>query len=563
MVPEDDASKAAFQELLSKLESFNDEREKELARLRIEVTRYQAGDFSPTVPGERKSLEVDQVAFEGVSENETHPSSANDGGESWKRISSVQKAIAAGLSLRELWTSQNIGRSTAYLEEIKDEQLRAAASMSAQADSWEEQMVQKPAYGFIISPHGPKRVAWDFLSMLLLFYDVVTIPLTAFDPDPTTFTDVMDWITQIFWTCDIGMSLITGFVQEGWSAARTGSSRSCGLSKELIMHRNISGSQEATDPGSVNRLLRSLRVVRTVRLLRLVKLKRILAMIKDRITSEAVFILLNIIRMILMLLLVNHFIAATFYLIGSLGEPSHNWLDAYKMQKFDADLFFRYSTSLHWSLTQFTPASMDVHPQNVAERCFAIMVLIAGLVLFSSFISSITGSMSQLRNMQADRSKQFWLLRRYLKQQKVPMDLCFRVLRYTEYATSTSHDRVPEGRITILSSLTEQLRNELTFYTHYRNLKKHPVFLQVAGMNEARISDVCLQSMSAQTLSSMDLAAGDPLFSLVDASKHMFFIETGAIRYTVHDRDTSKIRRTVADSQADADVDPNMSTAAR
>ncbi|OLP90241.1 Potassium voltage-gated channel subfamily H member 6 [Symbiodinium microadriaticum] len=568
MVPEDDASKAAFQELLSKLESFNDEREKELARLRIEVTRYQAGDFSPTVPGERKSLEVDQVAFEGVSENETHPSSANDGGESWKRISSVQKAIAAGLSLRELWTSQNIGRSTAYLEEIKDEQLRAAASMSAQADSWEEQMVQKPAYGFIISPHGPKRVAWDFLSMLLLFYDVVTIPLTAFDPDPTTFTDVMDWITQIFWTCDIGMSLITGFVQEGTVNSKPWPIFINYLKTWFILDLlvcgpdwvftivNISGSQEATDPGSVNRLLRSLRVVRTVRLLRLVKLKRILAMIKDRITSEAVFILLNIIRMILMLLLVNHFIAATFYLIGSLGEPSHNWLDAYKMQKFDADLFFRYSTSLHWSLTQFTPASMDVHPQNVAERCFAIMVLIAGLVLFSSFISSITGSMSQLRNMQADRSKQFWLLRRYLKQQKVPMDLCFRVLRYTEYATSTSHDRVPEGRITILSSLTEQLRNELTFYTHYRNLKKHPVFLQVAGMNEA-----VLNRMSAQTLSSMDLAAGDPLFSLVDASKHMFFIETGAIRYTVHDRDTSKIRRTVADSQADADVDPNMSTA--
>eukprot|EP00439_Symbiodinium_sp_Y106_P028452 s239_g3.t1 len=345
----EDASKAAFQELLAKLESLNDEREN-AARQRktapglnwerpfatpIEITRYQAGEFSPTVPGERKSLEVAQVAFEGISENETNPSSANEGGESFKRISSVQKAQ----------------RSTAYLEEIKDEQIRAAATMSAHEDSWEEKMVQKPAYGFILSPHGPRRtlvagfvrevkerVAWDFLSMLLLFYDVVTIPLTAFDPDPTTFTDVMDWITQIFWTCDIGMSLITGFVQEGTVNLNP---LVCGPDWVFTVV-NISGSQEATDPGSVNRLLRSLRVVRTVRLLRLVKLKRILAMIKDRITSEAVFILLNIIRMILMLLLVNHFIAAAFYLIGSLGEPSHNWLDAYKMQKFDADLFFRY-----------------------------------------------------------------------------------------------------------------------------------------------------------------------------------------------------------------------------
>ncbi|CAE7449802.1 Kcnh6 [Symbiodinium pilosum] len=429
-------------------------------------------------------------------------------------------------------------------------------------------MVQKSPYGFILSPHGPKRVAWDFLSMLLLFYDVVTIPLTAYDPEPTTFTDTMDWITQIFWTCDIGMSLITGFVQEGnvnlypWpifiNYLKTWFILDllvCGPDW-IFTIVNISGSQGSTDPGSVNRLLRSLRVVRTVRLLRLVKLKRILAMIKDRITSEAVFILVNICRMIVMLLLVNHFIAATFYLIGSLGEPQRNWLDEYNMQKSQADLFFRYSTSLHWSLTQFTPASMDVHPQNVAERCFAIMVLIAGLVLFSSFISSITGSMSQLRNMQADKSKQFWLLRRYLKQQKVPMDLCFRVLRYIEYATSTSHDRVPEGRITILSALTEQLRNELTFYTHYRNLKKHPVFHQVAGMNEA-----ILNRMSGQTLSSVDLAAGDPLFSLVDASRHMFFIETGGIRYTVHEASKKEAsKRRMTEILSDGDCDPSLST---
>lgn len=100
-----------------------------------------------------------------------------------------------------------------------------------------------------------------------------------------------------------------------------------------------------------------------------------------------------------------------------------------------------------------------------------IEVLIAGLVLFSSFISSITGSMSQLRNMKAEKSKQFWLLRHYLKQQRVPRDLCFRVpwphgerrgdevLRYVEYATNNVNERVPEGRITILSCLTDQLRS--------------------------------------------------------------------------------------------------------
>ena len=49
----------------------------------------------------------------------------------------------------------------------------------------------------------------------------------------------------------------------------------------------MSSIDYGSDPGGVNRLLRSLRVVRTIRLLRLVKLKRILTTIKDRITSEA------------------------------------------------------------------------------------------------------------------------------------------------------------------------------------------------------------------------------------------------------------------------------------
>mmetsp|Transcript_36630 Transcript_36630/g.84460 ORF Transcript_36630/g.84460 Transcript_36630/m.84460 type:complete len:684 (+) Transcript_36630:30-2081(+) len=575
--------KASFVDLLQQLQSLNDERDQELARLRGEVEKYKAapdsdGKDEDVVPGERKSEESAPLCLSNESarvsfleeddevEGCKSPEENGTPNPDLQHARRSKQAPVVTFCIRQLWMTNNLGRSTAYLEEKKEESIRAVSLNNLyDEETWEDQKVEKPRYRFILSPHGPRRVAWDFLSMILLFYDIVTIPLTAFDPDPTTFVLTMDWVTQIFWTCDIGMSLITGFVQEGKVNMNLYPIFINYLKTWFVLDLMVCGPDwvstavefsspdEASNPGGVNRLVRALRVVRTVRLLRLVKLKRILAMIKDRITSEAVFILVNICRMILMLLLVNHFIAAAFYLIGSLAEDTANWLDEYTMRKEDASLFFRYSTSLHWSLTQFTPASMDVHPQNVAERCFAIMVLIAGLVLFSSFISSITGSMSQLRNMQADRSKQFWLLRRYLKQQKVPMDLCFRVLRYVEYATSTSHDRVPEGRITILSALTEQLRNELTFFTHYRNLKTHPVFNQIAGANQA-----ILNRMSGHSLSSIELAAGDPLFSLVDAARHMFFLQGGVVRYSLQDtakRDMAK-RRTVTELIAE-DVDPN------
>ncbi|CAJ1437531.1 unnamed protein product, partial [Effrenium voratum] len=97
-------------------------------------------------------------------------------------------------------------------------------------------------------------------------------------------------------------------------------------------------------------------------------------------------------------------------------------------------------------------------------------------------------------------------------------------------ATANVHERVPEGRITILKNLTEQLRNELTFFTYYRCLKAHALFKQIDTMNQA-----ILISMSSQVLRSLDLAAGDPLFSVVDVPYEMFWIQKGVIRYVLQD----------------------------
>mmetsp|Transcript_105983 Transcript_105983/g.252896 ORF Transcript_105983/g.252896 Transcript_105983/m.252896 type:complete len:658 (+) Transcript_105983:55-2028(+) len=539
------AMESPFQ-VLDKISSLNQAQERAIALLRIQLqtglgAEEQEVSDDGAVPSERwealpKTSQTLEVAEDEAFERPGPPDRAL----STSRTKALCNIDLANLALREVWKTA-FQRPTFVVEELKEETARVVHHSSLKKAAQEASGERKPC-ALILSPNDHLRVAWDLTGMLLLFYDIIAIPLTAFDPDPETFTQVMDWTTQIFWTWDIVMSLITGYVSEGEIVFRPWLICLNYLKTWFILDMAVCGPDwvstfvelssvdVTTDPGGVNRLLRSLRVVRTVRLLRLVKLKRILAMIKDRITSEAVFILVNICKLIVMLLLVNHFIAAAWYLLGTMGDPINNWLDVYDMRKDSANLGYRYSTSLHWSLTQFTPASMDVHPQNLAERSFAILVLIAGLVLFSSFISSITGSMSQLRNMKADKSKQFWLLRRYLKQQNVPRDLCFRVLRYIEYATANVHERVPEGRITILKNLTEQLRNELTFFTYYRCLKAHALFKQIDTMNQA-----ILISMSSQVLRSLDLAAGDPLFSVVDVPYEMFWIQKGVIRYVLQD----------------------------
>jgi len=70
----------------------------------------------------------------------------------------------------------------------------------------------------------------------------------------------------------------------------------------------------------------------------------------------------------------------------------------------DASLADSYATSIHWALTQFTPATNNVAPVNFVERFFAVWVILLAMGTFSSFISSITATVSTLR---ASRSEQF------------------------------------------------------------------------------------------------------------------------------------------------------------
>merc|ERR1712048_207745 len=109
--------------------------------------------------------------------------------------------------------------------------------------------------------------------------------------------------------------------------------------------------------------------------------------------------MLNLAKLLLSVLVLNHVVACVWFLIGRLAmeNESRNWITVGELN--GTDVAYMYSTSLHWSLTQFTPASMDISARNIWERAFSIVVLFFAMVAFSSIVGSITGSMTSLRNM--------------------------------------------------------------------------------------------------------------------------------------------------------------------
>jgi len=134
--------------------------------------------------------------------------------------------------------------------------------------------------------------------------------------------------------------------------------------------------------------------------------------------------------------------------------------------------------------------------------------------------------MTQLRGMSEEKSKQFWLLRRYLRQRHIDPALNFRVLRYVEYAVGQQSDLVPEGRVWILKYLSSQLRNELTFAVSFSCLNGHPLFDRTTQVSP----DVMIR-LSSTALSQHSLAVGDVLFYAGGESNHMYMLVTGDAQY--------------------------------
>jgi len=154
------------------------------------------------------------------------------------------------------------------------------------------------------------------------------------------------------------------------------------------------------------------------------------------------------------------------------------------------------------------------------------VVLVSGFVLFSSFVSSITSAMTQLRQMQDDRSQQMWLLRRFLTQRQINSELSFRVLRYIEYAVNEQRSLVMEHRIHVLSHLSEQLRAELQYAVSFNALKSHQFFAKLD-----MVSNMTMQTLASSALKKKELAKGDVLFVAGTQAMRMYMVVSGELLF--------------------------------
>lgn len=383
---------------------------------------------------------------------------------------------------------------------------------------------------FMIFPSSPGKLTWDVVGAALIVYDLFAISMQVFSPPETSFTTFMQWLILIYWTMNMLVSCMVGYIDKGIFVM---------VPHKVIVHYLktwflidiivvgsdwvFSLSESGNSAESSVKLLRSLRLFRMVRLVRILRLRKTMESVSDLVDSEYISIIVSIFKMLALLMIVNHVIACFWFWIGNSGQGG--WIDEHNLM--DEKWEYQYATSLHWAITQFTPASMHIQPQNLTERLFALGVVVFALVGFSYVVGSISGSLAQLRGMTENRARQFWELRRHLRKNRVSITLSARIQKYVEHVLESQEENVPAEDIKLLTLLSEQLRSELECEICMPHFSVHPLFARLCV-----VSRVTIHRLANTAIQKKQLARTDSLFIPGETATHMYIVVYGRLIYS-------------------------------
>merc|ERR1719434_403139 len=408
-----------------------------------------------------------------------------------------------------------------------------------------ELIIDKNSYlqVFVIRPNSMKRLMWDVLSMMMLFYDILYFPVNfAFDLQATAALILMDWSVALFWSLDISLNFFTGFHSKGLVEMR-----SCHIAIRyirtwlipdvcivmtdwIVVFVLLQAQQEMSLAGlarvaKTTRTLRILKVLKFFRIVRLAKINHVMASIFVYIKSETLRTSCNIaLLLVILIVVVNHYVGCGWYFIGTTSQNQVNWLEFFRINQNSTT--YAYTTSLHWSLTQFTPAGMEIYARNQVERIYSVCILLFAMVTFSSFVSSITSAMTHLRSLRTEPDKQKRMLRTYFSENDISAELNQRIWTYLQNSHWSMKKRVHERDIPILKTLPEtpkaKFREELFFPT----LERAPFLRKFSILHRSAIGAVCFRAVSETSL-----ICTEELFTPGVVADKMYFIAMGIMEY--------------------------------
>lgn len=338
-------------------------------------------------------------------------------------------------------------------------------------------MLKRGCSKLILLPQSNIRLTMSILGLIAIVWDVVFIPIQAFDDLPVYFDDFLMQMTYAvfaYWFLDFLLQFVSSpetgqgvrpemrlhivairYLKSWFVIDATILGLDIGL---FIAEANLKADSAAMSTMQSVRLLRVLRLLRFARLIRISRVQKSLLSIVTRFTSVYFWMAMQMMKGIVVILVINHYLAIGWLVLGKYFWHSSTWVDNADIR--DREFSAQYVTSFHWSLAQFLPSTTDIAPTNGLERLYAVLAVLLAFGVISSFITGVTNTVNALRAVRVSTVTQEAKLRQFFSDRRLPASLLKNCLTaFREKADKTQY--ISEEDVSILQSSPERLKAQL------------------------------------------------------------------------------------------------------
>ncbi|CAJ1436909.1 unnamed protein product [Effrenium voratum] len=208
------------------------------------------------------------------------------------------------------------------------------------------------------------------------------------------------------------------------------------------------------------------------------------------------------------------------------STDDRNWLQRSGLEQ--AGFAEAYVASLHWSLTQFTPATNSIAPDNALERFFAICVILLAMCVFSSFIGTISATVNSLRNAQGQKLKQEENLLRFFIERNLSLDLYSKVQEVVRRERLTEA-RLSEEEVELLQRLPQRFKMQM----HEEMYLFALLHLGIWPPWSSPDTDPVFNTLCHHAMKDHLAKPGEDVFMPGTACHHVCIIESGHMSYSL------------------------------
>ncbi|CAD8126253.1 unnamed protein product [Paramecium sonneborni] len=239
----------------------------------------------------------------------------------------------------------------------------------------------------------------------------------------------------------------------------------------------------------------------------------------------------DLFKMISFMILVAHFSACIWHIIGQWGEwgnyEGKTWLKIANLQ--NESWLDRYVVSFYWSIVTMTTIGYgDITPVNLTERIFVIFMTMISSATFAYTVNNIGGIFQDFSKQSVQLKNNMNQLNRYLKSQNVSDDLQIKFRRYFEYLWSKPSQKVIQFSDMIPKSLKDQMivdvntkiLNQLSFFKNF---------------SQPLLNKLCMQ------LEEKQIQSDEYLFRRNKQSSQLYVLVTGEIKLVITLKDQPRV----------------------